>query len=318
MLSRSLFNIEFNNCILNASGCRCTSKRHLLDLDKSSSGGIISKTCSILERKGNEFPRYFETEHGSINSMGLPNKGASFYIDLVDSFNKPYIISVAANYLFVNFDILSELINKIGEKTCLVEINVSCPNIIGKEQLAYNFNELNSFLFKLSEFINEHDKQHRLIIGLKLPPYFDPAHFDFLATVITKHLDTISFLTAINSVGNGLVVDSDTECVVIKPKNGLGGIGGKYIKPIALANIWQLYRLFGVPYGITIFGCGGITSGEDVFEQLLCGASLCQVGSQLMREGVGCFDRIIEELKGLMNKKGYTSIGEFQGKLKVL
>lgn len=323
MLQVSLFNLNFNNCILNASGCHCTTKKHLLDLDKSGCGGIISKTCSVLERKGNELPRYFETKLGTINSMGLPNKGSQFYKDLYGTFTKPYIISVAANYLFDNFDILSDLIKKIrenknGENICLVEINVSCPNIIGKEQLAYNFNELNKFLFNLSVFLKNQDKDSGLIIGLKLPPYFDPAHFISLASVIKKHLDIIKFLTAINSVGNGLVIDYKSECVVIKPKNGLGGIGGEYVKPIALANIWQLYQLFGITYKVIIFGCGGITCGQDAFEQILCGASLCQVGSQLMREGIDCFDRIIMELQDIMREKGYSSINDFQGKLKVL
>lgn len=313
MLKQTLFNIEFENCILNASGCHCSSKKHLIDLDKGASGGIISKTCSTNVREGNPLPRYFETEMGTINSMGLPNKGADFYSKLIGTFSKPYIISVAANYLFDSFDILSNIESKTGENKCLVEINVSCPNIVGKEQLAYNFSELDLFLQRLSEFYRDTSP---LIIGLKLPPYFDPAHFDILYSVLKKYLDMIKFLTAINSVGNGLVVDSKTESVVIKPKNGLGGIGGSYVKPIALANIWQLYQLFG--NRVVIFGCGGITNGNDVFEQILCGATMCQIGSQLMKEGTECFERIITELKTVMREKEYKTINDFRGKLKIL
>ena len=32
--------------------------------------------------------------------MGLPNKGYRFYCEQIGTFKKPYIISVAANYLF--------------------------------------------------------------------------------------------------------------------------------------------------------------------------------------------------------------------------
>lgn len=313
MLRKTLFNIEFSNCILNASGCHCTTKKQLNDLAKSRSSCIISKTCSLEHRDGNPLPRYFETPLGTINSMGLPNKGSKFYTDLIGTFDKPYIVSVAANYLFDNFDILSDISLK-GENT-LVEINVSCPNIVGQEQLAYNFNSLNNFLFILSSFVKKH-QDFNLILGLKLPPYFDPAHIERLCTVIDKHTNIIQFITCINSVGNGLVVDTRTESVVIKPKNGLGGIGGSYVKPVALANVWQLYQHFKDT--MVIFGCGGISTGEDAFQHILCGASMCQVGSVLMREGVECFDRIIMELEGIMREKGYTSIEEFRGKLGVI
>lgn len=314
MLRQKLFNIDFNNCVLNASGCQCTNLADLANLDSSGSGAIVSKTCSIDYREGNTAPRYFETDLGTINSMGLPNLGHKFYVDKIGTFSKPYIVSVAANYLYNSFEILDYITDIKSGIRVMVEINVSCPNIEGHQQLAYDFNKLNSFLFLLSMYLKK--KPNNLIIGLKLPPYFDPAHFQMLKTVLDKHIEFIRFLTTINSVGNGLVIDYKTETTVIKPKNGLGGIGGHYVKPVALANIWQLYRLFGDQ--IVIIGCGGISNGIDAFEHILCGASLCQVGSTLMKEGVDCFKRIICELEEVMREKGYSHISEFRGKLKSL
>ena len=68
------------------------------------------------------------------------------------------------------------------------------------------------------------------MLGLKLPPYFDPVHFDKLHRVISKYYSELTFLTAINSVGNALMIDIEQEKVVIKPKQGLGGLGGEYVK----------------------------------------------------------------------------------------
>lgn len=62
----------------------------------------------------------------------------------------------------------------------------------------------------------------------------------------------------------------------------------------------------------------GVENGKDAFEHLLCGAQMVQVGTQLMKEGAGAFDRILEELKAIMQEKGYTSIEDFRGKLKSL
>ena len=316
--SVKIFNNNFENCLMNASGVYCRLEKEINELILSDCGGIVSKSCSINKRTGNPEPRYYENNMGTLNSMGLPNEGYKFYIDKIGKFNKPYMISVAGNYLLNDFLILKELNDKMirSNATIMVEINVSCPNISGKEQLAYNFNDLDFFL---SLLLNTHTSKYlftNLIFGLKLPPYFDPVHFQQLYNVVSKYTGIIKFLTAINSVGNALIVDYQSESVVIKPKKGLGGLGGSYIKPIALSNIWQLYNLFGD--SMIIIGCGGITSGKDAFEHILCGASICQIGSQIMLEGPECFRRINEELLEIMREKNYSTLSDFQGKLKIL
>ena len=67
---------------------------------------------------------------------------------------------------------------------------------------------------------------------------------------------------------------------------------------------------------VSVIGCGGIKNGQDAFEHILCGASAVQIGTQFMREGTGCFERIESELLALMKEKGYNSINDFKGKLK--
>ena len=148
-------------------------------------------------------------------------------------------------------------------------------------------------------------------MGLKLPPYFDPSHFDHVAKVINKYPDTIKFITCINSLGNGLVIDPETDHPVIYPKGGLGGIGGDYCKPIALANVYQFYQRLDIP----IIGCGGVKHGTDVYEHIMAGASLVQIGTQLVKEGPGCFKRIEREFLELIEKKGYSKIEDFRGKI---
>ena len=78
-------------------------------------------------------------------------------------------------------------------------------------------------------------------------------------------------------------------------KNGFGGIGGEYIKPTALANVHAFYQRLNPQ--IQIIGTGGVLTGRDAFEHILCGASMVQVGTTLHKEGVSAFDRITNELK---------------------
>ena len=66
---------------------------------------------------------------------------------------------------------------------------------------------------------------------------------------------------------------------------------------------------------IDVVGCGGVQTGQDAFEHILCGASMVQIGTTLWEEGKTCFERISNELAEIMKVKGYNSINDFKGKL---
>ncbi|HRM22783.1 MAG TPA: alpha-hydroxy-acid oxidizing protein, partial [Neisseria sp.] len=100
------------------------------------------------------------------------------------------------------------------------------------------------------------------------------------------------------------------------PKGGFGGIGGAYLKPTALANVRAFYERLKPE--IQIIGTGGVVNGSDVFEHILCGASMVQVGTTLQEEGIGAFARLTRELKEIMAAKGYQTLDDFRGRLKTL
>jgi len=304
MISTQIKEFTFQNCLMNASGALCMTEKELSALLDSNSGSLVTKSCTMNYREGNESPRYFETELGSINSMGLPNLGIEFYMkySIENQSEKPIFLSIAGLSLEENILMLEKIQDSsfIG----LVELNLSCPNIAGKPQTGYDFERTNEVLEKVFSF-------YKKPLGVKLPPYFDEIHFNEMASILNKF--PLYFVTCINSVGNGLYIDFETESVVIKPKNGFGGIGGKYVKPVALANVRKFYTLLNKD--ISIIGCGGIENGQDAFEHILCGASMLQIGTQLMKEGVSVFDRIHTELQDIMIHKNYNSIADFKGKL---
>ena len=152
------------------------------------------------------------------------------------------------------------------------------------------------------------------VTGMSYEENIDIAHFDAMAEILNKF--PLTYVNSVNSVGNGLYIDLDKEEVVIKPKGGFGGIGGEYIKPTALANVRAFRQRLNKD--IKIIGTGGVTNGRDVFEHILCGADLVQVGTILHQEGVGVFERLVAELEEVMREKGYSSIEDFKGKLKTL
>ena len=311
-LETTFANHIFANPLMNASGVHCMTTQELDELAHSEAGAFITKSCTINERKGNPEPRYFDVPLGSINSMGLPNLGFSYYLEYALAYekvqenqNQPLFFSIAGMSVQENLEML-EKIEKSGFNG-ITELNLSCPNVPGKPQLAYDFEATYETLKEVFSIFSKP-------LGIKLPPYFDFAHFDQMADILNQF--PLTYVNAINSVGKGLYIDTEQEAVVIKPKEGFGGIGGEYIKPTALANVRAFYTRLKPE--IQIIGTGGIRTGQDAFEHLLCGASMLQIGTELHKEGPEIFSRIIKELTQIMSEKGYTSIDEFKGKLRTI
>ncbi|WP_367007520.1 dihydroorotate oxidase [Streptococcus sp. ZY19097] len=298
-------NFAFDNCLMNAAGVYCMTRQELAEIEASAAGSFVTKTGTLEERQGNPEPRYSDTALGSINSMGLPNLGFQYYLDYVIELqdqpqSKNHFLSLVGLSPEETHIILKAV--QASEYQGLVELNLSCPNVPGKPQIAYDFETTESILSEVFSYFTKP-------LGVKLPPYFDIVHFDQAAAVFNKY--PLVFVNCINSIGNGLVIEDET--VVIKPKNGFGGIGGDYVKPTALANVHAFYQRLNP--SIQIIGTGGIKSGRDAFEHILCGASMVQIGTALHQEGPSIFERITNELKAIMIEKGYQSLEDFRGKL---
>jgi dihydroorotate dehydrogenase (fumarate) len=193
-----------------------------------------------------------------------------------------------------------------------VELNLACPNIPGKPTVALDFEQMASVLERV--LAHPGFAASGLPLGIKLAPYFDGPHFDQAAAIINRHAGRIAYVVTMNTIGNCLTVDSKTESATIAPKGGFGGLAGGFAKPIALANVAQLRKR--LVDEIDIVGVGGVASGDDAFQLILCGAKAVQVATTHWLEGPQCFERIARELSLIMVRKGYTSLEQFRGKLK--
>ena len=306
--STNIAGINFENCLMNAAGVYCMTKEELEQVKNSYAGTFVTKTATLNYREGNPEPRYKNVPLGSINSMGLPNNGLEYYLDYLLELqekepNRTFFLSLVG----MSPDETHKILKKVQESDFkgITELNLSCPNVPGKPQIAYDFETTEKILEEVFSYFTKP-------LGIKLPPYFDIVHFDQATEIFNKF--PLKFVNCINSIGNGLYVENDT--VVIRPKNGFGGIGGEYIKPTALANVHAFYQRLKPE--IKIIGTGGVLTGRDAYEHILCGASMVQIGTTLQKEGVAAFERITNELKEIMKEKGYTSLEDFRGKLKYL
>ena len=305
-ITAEISGVKLETCVFNAAGPKDATLKELEVIAKSASSAITMKSCTLEPRKGNPEPRYCDLPEGSINSSGLPNLGYKEYVrfsSLLKKYHKPVVASVSGLKLADNVKIIKVFNNSEAD---LIELNLSCPNVPGKPQVCYDFEQSEEVLDAITDVCKKP-------LGVKLAPYFDFAHFEQMAGILRKR--KLAFITCINSIGNALVIDPDKESAVIKPKGGFGGLGGKYVKYTALANVRKFHEL--LPH-VPIIGCGGIYSGKDAFEFILAGATAVQLGTVFIQEGPSCFGRIQKELKDYLKKKGYETLEDFRGKLKTL
>ncbi|KAL3907123.1 MAG: hypothetical protein SGARI_003692, partial [Bacillariaceae sp.] len=255
----------------------------------------------------------------SMNSEGLPNSGIDYYIDgttiqeTLDGCTrakKPYLVSISGKTLKDNLEMMDRIAKKIkeGEPIAGVELNLACPNVIGKPIIAYDFDQMKDILSTIAK------KKYGFILGLKLPPYLDSKHLQEAAAIINDFSGLVKYVVCINTIGNTLSVDVVSEAPFIASNNGLAGLSGPAVKYTALANVRQMRQQLKPE--IDVVGVGGIESGTDAFLMLLCGATAVQVGTCHWKEGPKCFDRICEELQQVLKEKGYSSAQDCIGKLK--
>lgn len=233
--------------------------------------------------------------------------------------NKPYMVSISGKNIADNLQMLQKISSAIESGSvniAAVELNLACPNIVGKPTIGYDFEQMEDVMKQVASLpcFTTGSNKPLFPLGIKMPPYFDRPHFEMAAAILNKYKHIVSYVASINTIGNALAIDFHAEMPAIRAKGGFAGLSGPAVKYTALANVKQMREL--LDNSIDVVGVGGVQTGRDAFEMILCGATAVQVGTCHWTEGPGCFDRICDELKAIMAEKGYNTVEDFRGKLK--
>ncbi len=298
--------VEFSFPIFNASGPLCTSEEELHNLAESKSGAIVTKSCTLNYRQGNALPRYSYNENGffSVNSTGLANLGWLEYLDIVERLSsttdKPIIVSIAGMNMADNLTIIRGFQEQ--GLASLLEINLSCPNIAGKMEVAFELDTLPESLEQIMAL------KKTIPMGIKLPYYPSRLMLERVARILEAA--QVDFISTTNSL-TGLDLNPIDGKSSIKPNNGIGGCGGN-ILPFALGQVAQFSQHFGGK--IPIIGVGGIRNGEDVIRYFRAGASGVQLGTHFMENGPGVFEDLHQQVLDFrdLHHPQYKSILNYQ------
>ena len=118
--------------------------------------------------------------------------------------------------------------------------------------------------------------------------------------------DAISLINTLSA----MAVDPYTRRPILA--SVMGGLSGPAVKPIALRMVYQVSQAVSIP----VVGLGGVTTGLDAAEFMLCGATAVMVGTASLMDPYSC-DRIIAELNDYLDGMGIAAAAELTGSLMV-
>lgn len=116
-------------------------------------------------------------------------------------------------------------------------------------------------------------------------------------------------IVAVNSYGPAFGVDIEHGGRPWMGGKGYGWISGPALKPIALRMVYDIARVVTIP----VIGVGGISTGADVVEFLMAGATAVQVCTAAITNGPQIFGKLAAQLGKWLDEHGYTTVEEIRG-----
>jgi dihydroorotate dehydrogenase (NAD+) catalytic subunit len=267
-------------------------------------GAIVTKTITLDARKGNPPPRLIETASGMLNSIGLQNKGANIFkrehYGRLKQLNTQVIISFAGKNEAEFVECAKILTDQDFPNA--FELNFSCPNVV-HGQTKYRL--VSQDLQATAQIISQIKHVTHLPLIVKLTPNVT----DIVGIAKAAEAAGADAISLINTY-IGMAVDAETMKPVLG--NVIGGLSGPAIKPLALRAVWEVCKNVSIP----VIGIGGIMTGTDVAEFMLCGAKAVQVGTANLVDP-NAHTRIFKEFKDYLARKDIQSLDELIGRLKI-
>lgn len=320
---------KINPAILNSANPWATSREDLQALFDCEYTGAITTRTSLIDgfEHDNKIHKYTFLDpdtngaspvspssfKGSLNTLGYSPIPLSEYLSIISQIikestlpedirsNKPVIVSVTGTVdsVLACFREIQALRNRVRNPLCM-EINLSCPNILGKPPPAYSGPSLVEY-FRAIDMERLKGADRRVAVGIKTPPYTHEEQFRILINALLTAGETtspIDFITATNTLGSCLVLD-DIDGSPVLPSaagTGIGGMAGTPLHPLALGNVKMIRSMLDQHEklsNIDIIGTGGVCDRAGYNRMRTVGATVVGVGTALGREGVGVFGKIL-------------------------
>ena len=304
IISTEFLGLALRSPIVLLSGCVGFGDEYsrIEGFSNKSIGGAVLKGTTLEPRLGNAPHRVVETPAGMLNSIGLQNPGVDEVVDTILPSLEPPETHYFAN---VSGSTVEEYVavTKKFDRSCVsgIELNISCPNVKRGGM----------------EFGNDPEMSARVVEACKkvttkpLITKLSPNQTDIQKNArycIEAGSDGLSVINTIS----GMAIDIESRAPALG--NGVGGLSGPAIKPIALLKVREVYEV-ARKHDVPIMGQGGISNASDAIEFILAGSSTIGVGTALFFDPLVC-EKINLGISAYLDEHGLPSVGSLVGLLK--
>ncbi len=292
--------VRLPNPVIAASGTFGYGTEFAGLVDLGALGALAVKGLSLRPAAGKPAPRLVETAGGMLNAIGLQNIGVEAFLAGRLPALRAAGARVVANFWGDSPEEFAECAARLDGAPGVValELNASSPNRP----------EWGSILATdpqtLAAIVRAVRARVRAPLWVKLSPNVG----DITGVGRAAEAEGADALTAINTL-RATAVDVATRRARLA--SGTGGLSGPAIKPVALRMVHELARAVRIP----LVGVGGIMTGEDALEFLVCGASAVQVGTATFYDPRAPL-RVAEEMAHWCRAHGVSAVSDMIGTLR--
>tara|TARA_B100000315_G_scaffold72776_2_gene66342 strand:+ start:1592 stop:2527 length:936 start_codon:yes stop_codon:yes gene_type:complete len=263
-LSVDIGSLQLRNPLIAASGCFGYGVEYADMVDLATLGGVAVKGLFLAEREGHDPPRIVETPAGMLNAVGLQGIGVHRFVDEKLPELRAQNATVIVNVCGSTIDEYAEVSRILGdaEGVGAIELNISCPNV-----------KAGGMTFGCSATgTRDVVRAVRHVTTLPLIPKLTPNVTDIAGIAVAAEEAGADAVSLVNTF---LAMAIDVETRRPKLSNGVGGLSGPAIRPIAVRMVHECRQAVRIP----IVGMGGIMTATDVLEFMIAGATAVQVGT---------------------------------------
>jgi dihydroorotate dehydrogenase len=279
-------------------------------------GFIEVGTVTRHEQPGNPRPRLFRLprDRALINRAGFNNQGAEAVMEHLSRHRPSCVLGInigksrsvpvedaIPDYL-ASFDVAYPIADYIV-------VNVSSPNTPNLREL-----QRPEALYALLKALQQRNEElsrgpirrEAVPLLVKIAPDLDTSDLEAIVEV------------ALNAGLKGIIATNTTtsRAGLKTPQSEIeaceqGGLSGAPLRARSTEIIARLYHL--TRGNLSIIGVGGIFSAADAWEKICAGASLVQIYTGFIYEGIGVVRRINDELAEIALREGLKSLDEAVG-----
>jgi dihydroorotate dehydrogenase (NAD+) catalytic subunit len=282
--------VQMVNPVMTASGTAGHDTELSPYMDLSALGAVVVKSLYHEPWPGNPAPRVHVAGAGMINAVGLEGPGVLAWcndsLPRLEASKATTVVSIWGRGV-EDYRRAAELLSPFTRRIASVEVNLSCPNLEGRNSIFAHDAQLSA------EVIRNVAGEVTVPVWAKLS-----ANTDRLLDVVEAVTGAgASAVTLINTM-LGMQIDTTTGRPTLG--NGGGGLSGASIHPIAVRAVYDVAARFP---GVDIIGVGGISCGSDAVEMMMAGATCVQVGTATFARPDACA-RVLAEAGAIVRRRG--------------